>query len=174
MTTATIDSPANCSQKYDSGIAITARHLLDAVHYFSTGVVSFARGLNDTPKIVALLYGAQILSPGWGVAAVAVCMAAGGLFQCRKVAETMSKNITEMTPEQGTAANIATGLLVIAASRYGLPVSTTHVSVGSIFGIGMLTRNANGRVVWQIILAWLLTLPTAAIIAAVVYSLFHS
>ena len=64
-----------------------------------------------------------------------------------------------------------TAVLVIFASRWGLPVSTTHVSVGSLFGIGLITRQANPRVVSGILMSWILTLPIAALLSAIVYKL---
>jgi len=78
----------------------------------------------------------------------------------------MSLKIAEMNHGQGLAANLATGTLVILASGYGLPVSTTHVSVGALFGIGLITGRANLRVVLGIVLSWVLTLPCAAIFGA--------
>ena len=96
-------------------------------------------------------------------------MALGGLLNARKVAETMSRKITRMNSGQGFAANLSTGLLVIAASKFGLPVSTTHVSVGSLFGIGLCNRQANLRVVRNILLSWVVTLPCAAALSALVY-----
>ena len=83
----------------------------------------------------------------------------------------MSKKITAMNHEQGLTANMVTALLVTTASFNGLPVSTTHVSVGSLFGIGTASRQANGKVISGILLSWLLTLPVAAIISAAIYFL---
>jgi PiT family inorganic phosphate transporter len=82
----------------------------------------------------------------------------------------MSRRITPLNPGQGFTANIVTSALVILASRIGLPVSTTHVSVGSLFGIGLITREANRRVVSGILVSWILTLPIAAILSAVIYA----
>jgi PiT family inorganic phosphate transporter len=96
-------------------------------------------------------------------------MAIGGLVNARKVAETMSRKITTMNHGQGFTANLTTAILVVLASLYGLPVSTTHVSVGSLFGIGLTTGKANPRVVSAIVLSWLITLPCAAILAGVTY-----
>ena len=81
----------------------------------------------------------------------------------------MSKKITGMNHGQGFTANLVTGLLVTTASVHGLPVSTTHVSVGSIFGIGTVTRKINFQVVSNILLSWLLTLPVAAACAGLMY-----
>ena len=85
----------------------------------------------------------------------------------------MSEKITLMNHPQGLSANIVTGVLVIAASRFGLPVSTTYVSVGSIFGVGLISKKNNMRVFYQILLSWILTLPTAAIISAITYRLLQ-
>ena len=141
---------------------------LDTLHFLSGGAVGFARGLNDTPKIAALLLVAQALDIHWALTAVAVTMALGGLLDARRVAETMAKKITGMNPGEGFAANVATALLVGTASWHSLPVSTTHVSVGSLVGIGIVTRKAHWKAVGGIVLSWLITLPCAAALAALV------
>ena len=161
-----------CTQRYNGRIlGVNVQNLLDYAHFVSAGIVSFARGLNDTPKIVALLLVINAFGIKWGMLAVAIGMAAGGLINARKVAQTISKKITPMNHGQGFTANIVTGFLVIVASRLGVPVSTTHVSVGSIFGIGTITRQANVKVVSEILLSWVLTLPIAAILSATAYYL---
>ena len=83
----------------------------------------------------------------------------------------MGRGITSMNHGQGFAANMATGLLVIGATRLGMPVSTTHVSVGALFGIGVTTGQANLGVMRKVVLSWVLTLPCAAAIAAGTYAL---
>lgn len=166
------DTMTRCSEQYAGRfLGISCQRAMDAVHFLSAGIVSFARGLNDTPKIAALLLVADAFRIEWGMVLVAVAMATGGLLNARRVAETMSHEITAMNHGQGCAANIATGFLVIAASRFGLPVSTTHVSVGSLFGVGLVTRQANMRVVGGIVLSWLVTLPCAAALGALAYGL---
>jgi inorganic phosphate transporter, PiT family len=139
---------------------------LTGSHFVSAGIVSFARGLNDTPKIVALMLVIDALDIHLGMLAVALAMAAGGWLHARKVAQTMSLRITAMSDGPAFGANLVTGLLVIAASRFGLPVSTTHVSVGAITGLGLANGSADTRMLRQILLSWLLTLPIAAAIAA--------
>ena len=167
-----VGTTVECTQRYQgSMLGVSTQKILDFFHFVSAGCVSFARGLNDTPKIVALVLVIKAVGIRWGMIAVAVGMAVGGLVNARKVAITMSKKITPLTHGQGFTANLVTAGLVISASRWGLPVSTTHVSVGSLFGIGLLTRQANLRVVSQIVLSWVLTLPIAAIIGAIVYKL---
>jgi PiT family inorganic phosphate transporter len=142
---------------------------MDSAHFLSAGVVGFARGLNDTPKMAALLLVLPALRSRWGLMMAAVAIAVGGLLGARRVAETMSHKITAMNHGQAFAANLATGLLVTAASLFGLPVSTTHVAVGSLFGIGLTSRQADFQVVRNILLSWLVTLPCAAVIGALVY-----
>jgi PiT family inorganic phosphate transporter len=169
-----IDTLDKCTQRYRGRFwGIKSQQLIDICHFISAGIVSFARGLNDTPKIVALLLIIQAISIQWGVFAVALGMAVGGLLNAKKVAETMSKKITAMNPGQGCSANLVIGILVTAASKYGLPVSTTHVSVGSIFGIGLISRKANTQVFYQILLSWILTLPIAAILSGIIYWILH-
>ena len=60
-------------------------------------------------------------------------------------------------------------MLVICASKFGIPVSTTHVSVGSLFGIGLVTRHLNTRMVFEILLSWFITLPVAAVFGGGAY-----
>lgn len=145
--------------------------ILNSLHFLSSGIVSFARGLNDTPKIVGLLIIINAIDIKWSMITVAIIMAIGGLLNAKKVGETMSKKITKMNSGQGFTANMVTGLLVTTASIHGLPVSTTHVSVGSLFGIGTVTKKANFKVIGKIILSWVLTLPIAAFFSAVFFKL---
>jgi len=168
--TLTIDEQLNCRERYaGSFLGVGSQQVMDAAHFLSAGVVSFARGLNDTPKIVAMLLLWKALDIRWGFTAVGLAMAAGGILQARRVAVTMSRKITAMNHGQGFSANLATGILVILASKFGLPVSTTHVSVGALFGIGLATGQANSRVMLGIALSWLATLPCAAVLAGTTY-----
>jgi PiT family inorganic phosphate transporter len=156
-----------CQERYQGTILrVTAHGILDGAHYLSAGAVSFARGLNDTPKIVALLVAAQAMNLRGGMVLVGLVMGLGAVLHTRKVAETMSHKITRMNHGQGFSANLVTATLVIVASRFGLPVSTTHVSCGSLFGIGTVTRQAQWKTIGSVLLAWVITLPTAAILAA--------
>jgi PiT family inorganic phosphate transporter len=154
---------ASCPVHADGSVAgLSARATLVAAHLFSGSLVGFARGLNDTPKILGLLVGASILAPLPGALAVSLVMAAGGLLAARRVAETLARRITPMTPSQGLSANLATSLLVIGASHLALPISTTHVATGGIFGIGAAGSQLQRGAVGAILGAWLITLPLAA------------
>ncbi len=168
--TLTIDQTANCVERYDGMLlGISLQDVLDTGHFLSSGVVSFARGLNDTPKIMALLLVGELLGLEYGWVLVAGSIAIGGLVSSRKVAETISKKITTMNIGQAFTANVTTGILVISASLLGMPVSTTHVTVGSLFGIGLITKQANLRVISGVVLSWIVTLPVAALFSAGAY-----
>jgi inorganic phosphate transporter, PiT family len=143
--------------------------LLDAAHFASAGAASFARGLNDTPKMAALLLIEPQLETRYSVLLVGILIAIGGLVDAKKVSETLGKKVTGMTPGQGFAANLVTAVLVTTASFHSLPVSTTHVSVGSLLGMGASTRQAKWSKVLEILLAWITTVPCGAAIAAMTY-----
>ena len=166
-----IGNEASCEARaieaYEGKIlGISAQSVLDFFHFLSAGAVSFARGLNDTPKIVALLVAAGALGLKWNIGLVALAMAIGGILGARKVAETVSHKITYMNHGQGFTANLVTAILVIFASRLGMPVSTTHVSCGALFGLGLVNGKARWNVIGSISGAWVLTLPVAAALSA--------
>lgn len=142
---------------------------LDAAHYVSTGGASFARGLNDAPKMAALLMAVPDADATIAIVTVALAMAIGGLAWGRRVAETLGKRVTDMDPGQGFAVSLATAGLVTTASLHSLPVSTTHVSVGALVGLGSTTRQAHWRKIAEIFVAWVTTVPCGAILAAVAW-----
>ena len=159
--------PAACTQRYQGTVfGLNAGRMLDTLHFLSAGAVGFARGLNDTPKIAGLLLVVAALDIRWGLLTVAGGMAVGGLLNARRVAETMSHRITGMNPGQGFAANLSTAFLVTTASFHGLPVSTTHVSVGSLIGMGLVTGQTHWKPVLGVLASWFITLPCAALLAA--------
>ncbi len=168
LPTATLGTDAACYTRYNGElVGVRAESLFDGLHFLSAGVVSFARGLNDTPKIAALLLAGAAFAPAHAIVGTGLAIAAGGILGARRVAETMSNRVTSMNPGQGLVANAITGLLVVGASQFGLPVSTTHVSCGSLFGIGTATGQAHWNTIRQILLAWLITLPLAGVLGAI-------
>lgn len=142
---------------------------INQLHFVSSGIVCFSRALNDTPKIAALLLLVSFLDLKFGMLTVALAMALGGILNSRKVAEIMGSKITPMNANQGFTANLITGILVSTASVIGLPVSTTHVSVGSIFGIGIVSKKSDYSVIRNILMSWFLTLPFSAIVSSICY-----
>jgi len=162
------DDNSYCRQTYSgSVIGISSRTVIDTLHYISSGIVCFARGLNDTPKIAALLLIGSRFDINIAIALVALFILVGGLVHSRRIAETMGDKLTEMNSGQAFTANLVTGIMVLGASRVGIPVSTTHVSCGSIFGIGAVNKDINTNIVGQIILAWVTTLPIGFFMGAI-------
>lgn len=147
-------------------IRISMTSLMDKFHIGSAMAICFARGVNDTPKLVALLLSAELLalSP-LSVWLIGLAMASGGVLFARRVALTMSQRITRMDHTSGFAANMITAILVLSASKSGLPVSTTHVAVGSIVGVGASAGTLNWATLRNVLFSWVVTLPVAAIVA---------
>lgn len=165
------DLAGECRRRYDGQVVgLSAQRIIDTLHLGSAFALGFARGLNDTPKVLALLVAAAWsgMSVTVSLAVIAAAMALGGIIHSRRIAETLGRRITEMNRGQGFVANAVASTLVIGASLAGAPVSTTHVSTGAIFGIGLWTDRTRWAVVVQIILAWVVTLPMAMGIAYVV------
>jgi inorganic phosphate transporter, PiT family len=169
-----VASTEGCDEHYVGKIGgIEAQNMVNGAHYLSAGTVCFARALNDTPKIAGLLLVVTLFTPSVNILILAAAMALGGILQARKVAETMSHSITKLNHGQGFSANLTTSILVILASTQGLPVSTTHVSVGSLAGIGIVNGKADYSQLGKIVLSWVLTLPIAAVLAALAYKIFE-
>ncbi len=170
--TIAVGATGSCFERYSGRVlGVSAQQVLDWCHYLSAGAVGFSRGLNDTPKVVALLWGAGALgfSAFWGIGGVAVAMAIGGILQARKVAQTMGHRITEMNHGQGFTGNFVAAILILFASKLGVPVSTTHVTCGALFGIGLANRQAHWGMISKVVASWVITLPVAGLLSAAVY-----
>ncbi|MFQ5816493.1 MAG: anion permease [Terriglobia bacterium] len=147
----------------------------ELVHWSSAGLISFSRGLNDTPKMAALVLSSSLLSGGMGYLVVGAAMAVGGLVAAQRVARTMAQRVTPIEPVPGMSANLVSAVLVGWASRWGLPVSTTHVTLGSIFGLAARERErANWPLVGQIAAAWVVTLPLGFLCGYTFYLLLQA
>lgn len=153
---------ADCERFPASTMRLSVPLLMDRVHILSATAICFARSVNDTPKLAALLITASVTGVQMSVGLIALMMAVGGLLMARRVAETMSLRINRMDATQGVSANLITAALVLMASRFGLPVSTTHVSVGSIAGVGAGAGTLDWLALRSVLLSWFATLPCAA------------
>jgi len=151
--------------------------LWTVLHWLSAGATSFARGLNDVPKIAAFLILTVALLPdstgGWAsaanmIGAVALAMAVGGAWGGYRVLRVLAFRVTPLNAASGLTANVGTSMLVLTASPFGLPVSTTHVSTGALFGIRLAgRRKPDGYDALKLVLfGWLITFPVAALLAA--------
>ena len=139
---------------------------IDMLHWLLAGTTSFFRGLNDTPKIVALSAATFGIYP-----LVAMAMGLGSLLWGFRVTETLAKKVTKIERGEGFTANFVTSALVAAASAYALPVSTTHVSTGAIVGAGLArSETVRWKTIRDVLLAWLVTLPVAALLGGAAYA----
>ncbi len=143
-----------------------------APHWLSSGAVGFARGLNDTPKLVAI--GAVVLGTQVSInlllVIVAGAMFASSLYAGRRVARVLAEKIVRMDHRERLLANLATTLLVGIGANRGLPMSTTHVSTGAIAGIaGGNTERLNWSTMRHFALAWTVTPLVAGLIAGLSY-----
>lgn len=147
---------------------------------FSAGALSFGHGANDAQKtmgvIGALLLGAGYTTmgadgktigvPTWVALAAYIAIAAGTLWGGWKIIETMGLRLTTLHASSGAAANIGASAAIFGATSMGMPISTTHAAAGSVVGAGVASgRGANWRVVGEMVLAWVVTIPIAAGIA---------
>jgi len=159
---------ADCPSWWPS-ITLSAQSVSQALHWISSGLIGFARGWNDAPKIAALgiagLAGSQSTITAVGI--VTIAMAIGGLLAGARVLETLAHKVTEMPLAESLSAGMTTATLVGMASWNGLPVSTTHVSTGAILGAGLRRdpRGVRWGMVREIVLSWLVTLPASALLA---------
>ena len=154
--------------------AVARISAIDSLHWLSSGTTSFFRGLNDAPKILALGVAAA-LAIGIGhqpmYVLVALAMGTGSVIAGFRVTRTLAEKVTPISPAGGFAANVVTSVLVGVASRFALPVSTTHVASGAIIGVGV-SRGGNDvrwRTVSEMLFAWVITLPISALFSAVAF-----
>lgn len=167
-----VDDQRACANEQTIG----AVRVTDVLHWTTAAALSFARGLNDTPKIAAL---AMAAVAALGIAAPplyligAVVMGAGSYLGGRRVTETLAERVTDIEPLEGLAASGVAAALVFLASFVALPVSTTHVASGAIVGAGL--RSGRGAVRWStvssMIAAWAITLPASAVVSAAAWRL---
>lgn len=161
-------------------LAIPKRALVgvDSIHWISSGLASLARGANDTPKIVAMLFLGSISTSGHSApfqfiafSAVALAIGLGSYWGGLRVTAVLAEKVTRMDHVEGLSANLTTSSLVMVSATLGLPVSTTHVSSSAIIGIGILKglKNVQWKTVRDMVLAWIMTLPGAALLAAITY-----
>jgi len=147
--------------------------IINILHYISAGIFSFARGFNDTAKIASLILIIDYFSLTGAMITIAMAMGLGGLLNSQKIAETMSTKITSLNHTQGLLANIITSFLIIFGTNYDILISTTQVSVSSIFGVGLIGNKANKYIFAQVFLGWIFTLPIATIIGGITYRLLQ-
>jgi PiT family inorganic phosphate transporter len=151
----------------------------------SAAAVSFGHGANDAQKtmgvIAALLLGAGYLDvatdgtipvPTWVALAAYSAIALGTVWGGWKIIETMGLRITTLHANSGVAANIGATTAIFGATSLGIPISTTHAAASSVTGAGVASgAGANLKVVGEMVVAWVVTLPATALVAFLVFKM---
>ena len=145
----------------------------------SAGLYSLGHGGNDAQKTMGIITGLLVASgqlekfevPLWVILVSHAAIALGTLFGGWRIVKTMGTKITKLQPVGGFSAETAGAITLFGATFAGIPVSTTHTITGAIMGVGATRRlsavkwGVAGRIVW----AWVVTIPVAAIVAAISY-----
>jgi len=152
------------------------------LHLVSAGAYSLGHGLNDAQKtmgiITVLLYSTGYLHgdfqvPHWVALSCYVAIGLGTLTGGWRIIETMGTRITKLNQHQGFSASTGRSIMLFAASWFGIPVSTTHTITGCVIGAGAARRASAVRwgVARSVMIAWIITIPASAIVAALFYYL---
>jgi PiT family inorganic phosphate transporter len=157
-------------------------------HFFRKGQLisaafySLGHGGNDAQKtmgiIASLLFSAGLLGetfyvPFWVIVACYMAIALGTMFGGWRIVKTMGQRVAKLRPVDGFCAESGAAITLFVASSFGIPVSTTHTITGSIMGVGSVKRFSAVRwgIAQRIVWAWIVTIPCAAAISALMYFL---
>jgi PiT family inorganic phosphate transporter len=141
--------------------------------------VAFTHGANDAQKTMGVIALALVTHgnishfyiPTWVKVAAGLTIAAGTYAGGWRIIRTLGQRIYKMQPEHGFAAQLSAGTTLYAGTHFGFPISTTHVVTGSVTGAGAVrgVSAVKWGIAGNILVAWLLTLPAAALVAAALY-----
>ena len=140
---------------------------------FSHGANDIANAIGPFAAIFDVLQNGTIHSkapvPPIAMLAFAVALISGLWFVGREVIKTVGTRLAEMHPASGFTAELAAAVVVMMATTFGIPVSSTHILIGAVLGIGIVNHDANWGLMKPIALAWIVTLPAAASLSAAVF-----
>ena len=150
----------------------------------TASLMSLAHGTNDAQKTMGVIFLALVASgslnsddaiPLWVKAACALAIALGTYLGGWRIIRTLGKGVVEVDTPQGVAADGASAAIILTSSHFGMALSTTHVASGSILGSGLGRKGAEVRwsVAGRMVVAWLITLPAAAIVGALTWLIGH-
>jgi PiT family inorganic phosphate transporter len=147
----------------------------------SSAAYSIGHGSNDAQKTMGIIWLLLIAAgvttpdhlPSWVIVSCYVAIALGTMFGGWRIVKTMGQKITKLRPVGGFAAETGGAITLFLASSLGIPVSTTHTITGAIVGVGSAHRARAVRwgVAGNIVVAWIVTMPAAALMAAIAYYL---
>ncbi|AQW81555.1 inorganic phosphate transporter [Campylobacter pinnipediorum] len=117
-----------------------------------TGVINKA---STIPSVVMITFGISLVVGLW--------------FLGKEVISTIGSKLAEILPTTGFSAELGASMVILLATKFGIPVSSTHILIGAVLGIGIINKNANWAMVKPILLAWVITLPASAILSGAFY-----
>jgi PiT family inorganic phosphate transporter len=140
---------------------------------FSHGSNDIANAIGPFAAILDVLRTGELAStaavPTVAMVAFGVAMVAGLWFIGREVIMTVGHHLTSLHPASGFSAELSAAAVVLMASLLGIPVSSTHILIGSVLGVGLVNRHTNWGLMKPIALAWIITLPAAALLSALFF-----
>ncbi|MEA4937062.1 MAG: inorganic phosphate transporter [Paludibacter sp.] len=167
-----------------------ANHWFKRLQLVSSGLFSIGHGLNDSQKVMGIIAAALFAAytkngidmgihsigemPDWVAFSCFTVISLGTMSGGWKIVKTMGSRITKVTPLEGVAAETAGALTLYLTEILRIPVSTTHTITGSIIGVGAVKRLSAVRwgVTKSLLIAWILTIPVSAVLAALIYFVF--
>ncbi|WP_262927170.1 inorganic phosphate transporter [Phytohalomonas tamaricis] len=142
---------------------------------FSHGANDIANAIGPFAAIMDVLRTGEAATqapvPAAAMLAFGVALIAGLWFIGKEVITTVGHNLTKMHPASGFSAELSAAGVVLIATIFGIPVSSTHILIGAVLGIGLVNHNANWALMKPIAAAWVITLPVAAALSAVIFLL---
>ena len=150
----------------------------------SSGLMALSHGTNDAQKTMGIISlalfssgvvgagpGGELQIPIYVIIACAVMMALGTISGGWKIIRTVGSKIIKLKPIHGFAAETSAAAIIMGASHFGIPLSTTHVITSSIMGVGstMHASSVKWNIVKNIVMAWVMTIPACMAISAILY-----
>jgi len=171
-------------EKFKTPTAYSIASMFKKLQLFSSAAFSIGHGGNDAQKVMGIIGAALIANgsiqdfgqlPNWVPIACYLAIGIGTMSGGWKIVKTMGTKITKVTPLEGVAAETAGAFTLFFTGQMGIPVSTTHTITGSIIGVGATKRLSAVRwgVTSSLMVAWILTIPVSAILAALCYWIIH-
>lgn len=161
----------------------TADRLFSWFQIFTASSFAFSHGANDIANAIGPFAGIlDVLKnntinesspvPFAALAMFGIALVIGLWFLGKEVINTVGSKLAEIRPTTGFSAELGASLVILIATWFGIPVSSTHILIGAVLGIGIYNHNANWQTMKPIGLAWIITLPAAGIMSAIVFVVF--
>lgn len=161
----------------------TTNRIFAWLQIFTASSFAFSHGANDIANAIgpfaAILdvlknnaINANSPVPFAALCMFGIALVIGLWFLGKEVIRTVGSKLTKIKPTTGFSAELGASLVILLATGLGIPVSSTHILIGAILGIGLYNKNANWSLMKPIGLAWVITLPAAGLIAAIVFIIF--